>query len=93
MAETAPVAVWDVHDRGWQYAREAKSRWLREQGLPADRMFRVEFFLIDMPCARISCYALNGAGARYRDGSRAATEPPRMVALTGLPPRELLEVT
>ena len=95
--EIKPVAVWDVGDPGWPHGREAKTQWLREQGLPVDQMFRAEFLLIDAPCARIFCYALNEDGHRYRsqdlhghDARRAATEPPRIVPLSGLPPRELL---
>ncbi len=98
MSETAPVAVWDVHDRDWRYARETKSRWLREQGLPVDQMYRIEFLLTDPPSARIFCFALNEDGRRYIDGHsqdphdhKAATEPPRIVPLNSLPPRGLLD--
>jgi hypothetical protein len=97
---TMPVAVWDTRNPNWRYRREEKSRWLREQGLPADEMFRAEFPLDGAPYARIFCYALNEDGRRYMDGHSqdphdhaactAAAEPPRIVPLNGLPPRELL---
>lgn len=101
MTETGTVAVWDVSDPRWPNRHEAKSRWLRKQELPADQMYRVEFFDDGMPRARIFCYALNKDGQRYLNGHdphrahdhgkcAVATEPPRVVPLTRLPPRELL---
>jgi hypothetical protein len=97
---TGPIAVWDARARTWPHRHEAKTRWLREQGLPVNEMFRVEFLLIDAPCARIFCYARNEDGRRYLEGHsqdphdhdacEAATEPPRIVPLSDLPPRELL---
>jgi hypothetical protein len=95
MTGVAPVAVWDAGDPGWaRYCRlmEARAAWLRGQGLPADQMYRAEFLLIDAPCARIFCYALNAEGRTYKDADgEVATEPPRIVPLADLPPRELLE--
>jgi hypothetical protein len=90
-----PLAVWDARERGWPHGHEAKSRWLREQGLPADQMYRIEFLLTDTPSARIFCFALNKDGRKYLDPDKrsAAIEPPRIIALTGLPPRKLLEAT
>jgi hypothetical protein len=87
------LAAWDARDAGWPYRRQEKTDWLTAQGLPADEMYRIEFFLADMPCARIFCYHLNEDGRRHLDEERiASVEPPRMVPLTGLPPRELLGV-
>jgi hypothetical protein len=101
MAGIEPVAVWDARDRAWRRRGEARSQWLRGEGLPVDQMFRAEFLLIDAPCARIFCYALNEDGRRYieghsrdphdHDACEAATEPPRIVPLSTLPPRELLD--
>lgn len=102
MAETEPVAVWDASDPRWPDRREAKVQWLRKQGLPVDQMFRAEFLLIDAPCARIFCYHLNEDGRRHLDhhhsqgphdhsACKAAAEPPRIVPLSALPPRELLD--
>lgn len=95
--EICPVAVWDVGDPGWRHDREAKTRWLEEQGLPASDMYRAEFWLIDAPFARIFCYAHDDNGCRYCAGHSpfphdhlTAKEPPRDVPLSGLPPRELL---
>ena len=77
--------------------RAAKSRWLGNQGLPVDQMYRAEFLVIDAPCARIFCYALNEDGRKYCTAHpqephdhTPAVEPPRIVPLSALPPRELL---
>lgn len=96
-----PVAVWDVRDFDWWRNWKLKSAWLQEQGLPADSMYRAEFYLIDGPCARIFCHALNGDGRKYpapghepgephdHAACRPAEEEPRMVLLSDLPPAEL----
>jgi hypothetical protein len=99
--EIKPIAVWDTRDADWPNDREVKSRWLRDRGLPVDEMYRAEFFGGDVPSARIFCYALDQDGRRYLNGHdprrahdhdkcAVATEPPRIVPLSGLPPRELL---
>jgi hypothetical protein len=98
--EIKPIAVWDARHADWPHGHKEKTQWLRDQGLPADEMYRAEFMLIDAPCARIFCYARNEDGRRYmtghspgphdHDACEVATEPPRIVPLSGLPPRELL---
>lgn len=96
-----PLAVWDVHDFGWWRNWKLKSAWLKEHGLPGNSMYRAEFYLIDGPCARIFCYALNSDGRKHfapghkpgephdHDACRIAEEEPRMVPLSSLPPAEL----
>ena len=103
MAETEPVAVWDVSDPVWRHGWRPKSQWLRDQGLPVNQIYRAEFFLGDPPRVRIFCYALNEDGRKHwapshvqaphdHDACGAAREEPRIVPLTGLPPRYLLGV-
>jgi hypothetical protein len=96
-----PIAVWDAREPAWRRNRQAKVDWLKEHGLPVNTMHRAEFYLIDAPCARIFCYALNEAGKRHwapghdprqphdHDRCGAAEEEPRMVPLDELPPLEL----
>jgi hypothetical protein len=95
-----PLAVWDVREDGRQQHWKARSDWLRDAGLPRDVMYRVEFWLLDCPFARIFCYELNAEGRKYwapdhvrephdHDACHSAFEKPRDVLLGALPPREL----
>ena len=96
-----PLAVWDAREPDWLNGREAKTQWLKKQGLPVNKMYRAEFLLTDAPCVRIFCYALDDRGLRHwaqghvwtphdHDACGAAREEPRIVPLSDLPPRELL---
>ena len=96
-----PLAVWDCNQPEWWHNRELKTAWLAEHGLPGHSMYRAEFYLIDGPCARIFCYALNDEGRKHfapghkpgephdHDSCRIAEEEPRMVLLPDLPPAGL----
>jgi len=98
-----PLATWDVREKSWQFwARPQRSTWLYDHGLPADDMYRCEFYLIDAPFARIFCYHRDEQGNWHCNGAHGdgphghgdcepATESPRDVLLNELPPPELLE--
>ena len=95
------ISAWDVHNERWWEHYEARSNWLKDRGFPAGDMYRVEFWLIDGPVARIFCYALDENGRPYCGRSHppgtphvhpeceAAREAPCDVLLTELPPREI----
>ena len=96
----APLAVWDVREDPWWDKYYARRDWLKAAGLPARKMYRVEFFLFDAPFARIFCYALNKEGCRHwapghaqaphdHDACSPVYEAPCDVLLEDLPPREL----
>lgn len=98
------VAVWDASDPGWLKRHAVRSRWLREHGLPADQMYRAEFFQDSggVLSVRIFCYALNSEGRKYlgpehnpqrehdHEACAPAKEPPRTIPLSELPPASLL---
>jgi len=104
MTETSPVTAWDVREPGWLKRREEKTLWLREQDLPVNQLYRIEFFLTGVPRAQIFCYALNSEGRKHwnqehmaaggdphdHDACDVAREPPRVIPLSELPPRDLL---
>ncbi len=99
--EIAPTAVWDCRDPDWPRDWQAKSDWLREHGLSGNKAYRIEFYLIDGPVARIFCYAIDGDGKVHwthgHDPDRphdhgtcdVAREDPCDVLLDELPPPEL----
>jgi hypothetical protein len=103
MSETAvgagPLTVWDVRSDPWWDRYRERQRWLDEHGLPAWKMYRVEFWLVDAPFALIFCYALNETGFPRRipcpggphdhPGCGLAREEPRTVPLADFPPRDL----
>ena len=100
----APVAVWDATDEAWfRGAFLARAAWLKDNGLPAHKMYRAEFYHQpgDVPVARIYCYALDDGGRRHwtdshqagphdHDQCDAAREEPQVIRLDALPPQELL---
>lgn len=93
MSQPEPIAVWDTRDLAgrWRqppYPRE-HVKWAVANIPRADDTYRVEFYLIDAPCAVLYRYARNENGKVVHD-SEAATEPPVMVMLPSLPPRHLL---
>jgi hypothetical protein len=99
-AELVPLAVWDVREDRWWLDRKFKSDWLHEAGLPRDVMYRIEFWLLDAPFARIFCFALDDDGRKHwapghirgphnHDSCHPAFKKPRDVPLDALPPREL----
>lgn len=102
-ATIMPVAVWDVREKSWlSWSRPERSAWLRDHRLPADDMYRAEFYLIDAPFARVFCYHRNEQGNRHWNDAHdpyrvhdhgacePATVPPCDVLLDELPPPELL---
>ena len=93
-----PHAVWDVHDPAWWPGHEAKSQWLRDHRVPVDHTYRVEFYLIDMPFARVFSYHVNEDGRHHWDHGHnpqgcgpghlcgVCRHPPSDVPLSELPP-------
>jgi hypothetical protein len=91
------TAVWDAREASWQY-RPEKAQWLRDRGLPADDIYRAEFYLAAEPFARIFCYSRDADGHKHWNASHdawrehdhslcdVAREPPRDVPLRELPP-------
>jgi hypothetical protein len=90
-----PLATWDVHDTRWWDRFKERSTWLKEHGLPANEMYRCEFFLIDAPFARIFMYERNAQGRvlLMPDPGWSCWQPvcanPHDVPLDSLPPWEL----
>jgi hypothetical protein len=104
MTEIAPLAVWGAKERdgkgwdrwhSWPRWREAEG-WAIERGLAGDGLatYRIEFYLIDAPFARIFRYALDHEGRRFMADPAAYRKPalaePVTVVLDELPPAELL---
>ena len=99
---TQPLAVWDVREKPWWKLRPDKTAWLQAHELPADEMYRAEFYLLDAPFARVFCYHRNEQGRRHwndahdpcqphdHDACAVAVEEPRDMILCELPPPELL---
>lgn len=95
------LAVWDVDDPAWWHRHQAKSDWARAQGIPVDYTYRLEFYLVDAPFARVFAYHLNGDGKKHWTHGHdpqtcgpdhdcgACKEPPYDMPLSALPPREL----
>jgi hypothetical protein len=102
LAGAAPVAVWDARDDAWfRGPFTLRAAWLKSAGLPVHKLYRIEFYLLDAPAARIWCYQLTPDGLRTwapghtrepHDHDRCGpwTQDPRVVVLAGLPPPELL---
>ena len=66
MTETKPRLVWDVREEGWFSPNRAqKTAWLEERGLPVDDIYRVEFYLLDAPSARVYCYHRDEQGHKH----------------------------
>jgi hypothetical protein len=98
---SVPVAVWDVRDPAWQDGWQPRLAWIRDHGLPAAQIYRIEFYQSgDGPRARIFCYALDSDDRKYwaaghtRDphdhsGCGPAREEPRLIVLPDLPPAGL----
>jgi hypothetical protein len=92
LTELEPLAVWDSREKSWLPYRPERTAWLEEHGLPADDIYRIEFYLLDGPSARLFCFHVNDEGRRIYDDSRdgPAVEKPRDVPLSDLPPPDLL---
>ena len=103
-ADVQLEASWDARESAWLHRRQEKEDWLDAQGLLGNQMYRIEFFLDpDWPRARIYCYHLDEDGRRHWNPEHVPgphdhsicgpmVEPPRIVPLAALPPRELLEI-
>ncbi len=87
-----PLAVWDSREKSWLPYQPARTAWLKEHGLPADDMYRAEFYLLDGPSARLFCFHINDEGQRHLNDAHdgPAVEKPRDVLLSELPPHDLL---
>src|SRR5215813_8659234 len=75
-AVTEPLATWDSREKSWiGPQREARTQWLRDHGLPADNMYRVEFYLAGAPFVRVFTYKRNERGRRYLENHPAGGAP------------------
>jgi hypothetical protein len=86
-----PVTVWDGRERAYDRIREPAMEWLEAQGIPVDPAYRAEFFLVDVPFARVFTYAQDDQGNRHMDpatGEPAVNEP-YVKVLSELPPDDL----
>lgn len=89
----APLATWDAeakpgfHD--WPHWREA-SEWVTDHGLEPVYIYRIEFYLVDTPFAKVFRYATENSNILY---DAAANGPARLdpviVVLPELPPPHL----
>ncbi len=86
MSHEEPLAVWDAR-RAPVRKITAWSEWAREHGIPVDDTYRIEFYLVDAPFARVFRYAVNADGRCFKDPAtgEAAEEPPVDVILSELP--------
>jgi len=96
-----PLAIWEARDDAfWQrhgdsgfIFAEAIS-WAERHGVvkSEDRVYRIEFYLVDAPFAIVYRYALNEDGMVPVDAETGgpATEPPALLPLGELPPAHLL---
>lgn len=86
-----PVVVWDGRERAYDRIREPAMEWLTAQGIPVDPAYRVEFFLVDAPFARVFTYTQDDQGRRHVDPATgdAAVNEPYVKILSELPPDDL----
>jgi len=96
MSDTAvaPLAVWDANAPGYFRSplREEAFAWAIAHAGADEDTHRVEFFLADVPFARVFRYARDESGRRYLDpatGSPAEVAPTDVV-LGELPPEHLM---
>lgn len=98
-----PVAVWDARSPGWLCpARGARTQWLNDHEMPVICIYRIEFYLVDTPFARLFRYSLNDEDKPHwtsnhvpgephnHDACAVAEEAPLDVILSDLPPDALL---
>lgn len=100
-----PIAAWDTRSSDWPSPaarRKARCAWLSSIGLDTLAVYRIEFFLIDAPFARVFAYRLDEHGYPYWESvhdplderhDHAACQPASTIdtlLLDGFPPGELL---
>ena len=96
-----PVAAWGATepDAGWgrwhSWPRwQEAEKWAEERGLVGTALltYRIEFYLVDIPFARIYSFARNDNGHLFTDPAtgKAALAEPVAVVLDELPPAELM---
>jgi len=101
VTEAAPLAAWGAAepDVGWgrwySWPRRLEAeKWAMDRGLIGDGIlaYRIEFYLVDAPFARVYCFARNGAGHLFNHPAtgRPALAEPVTIMLDDLPPAELL---
>lgn len=88
----APLLAWDCRDPGYRPIHDRAAKWLSDHGIDPCGAYRVEFYLVDTPFARVFPYAESEAGWRYWDPATgdAAVGEPRTVLLPALPPAGLV---
>ena len=90
-----PLGVWDANHRNWMVdtdARLARVAWLNLRGISTDRVYRVEFYLVDEPFAVLRRFAVNEDGYVVHDPETDGPkkEDPVVRMLGELPPAHLL---
>jgi len=90
----APLAVWDAAVPSFFLSplREEAFAWAIQHCGAGEDTHRIEFWLADVPFARVFRYARDEEGCRYRDpatGSPAEVAPADVV-LGELPPEHLM---
>lgn len=75
-----PLITRDVHDPDWMY-RQDVHRWLDDQGLSADDVWRYEVYIMDTPCAVLFRYVKDSMG-RYRLRDRDSDDLVSEVVMT-----------
>ena len=100
MTAMTPLAAWGATEpdvgwarwHSWPRWREAE-KWALERGLIGDGLpiYRIEFYLIDTPFARLFGFARNDNGHLFTDPAtgKAALAKPVDVVLDELPPAGL----
>lgn len=94
--EPAPLAVWDASAAlMWCSSAEQlleRTAWAREHIPDVNRVYRVDFYLIDAPFAVLYRYRENTDGHIYYDPATdgPAKDEPVTVILGELPPAHLL---
>jgi hypothetical protein len=85
-----PVAIWDARERNWrrsEHFRE-RTRWAQSHIPECMSTYRIEFYLIDAPCALVYRYQRDDEGHIIHD--EATSSPvkldPVFLALESLPP-------
>lgn len=94
MSTDGLVTVWDVRevrDPDWWDIQAPGIEWLKGEGIPVRRTYRVEIYLMDSPFARVFAYAEDEQGRCYPDPATGepAEDEPAIVPLGSLPPDEL----
>jgi len=94
MTRALRIGAWDTREKSWKNAPHAAiTDWLRNHGLPAESIYRIEFYAATTGWARVFTYHRDEKGQRYynADHTGAAVNEPYDTDLWELPAMELLQ--